>query len=581
MLKRLREAASVNDLARILAVKVSWLTYVVYKLPPDQKYTTFTIPKKSGGEREINAPTGSLKQIQGRLAGVLYDCRRQLDEESKKGVLSHGFREGYSIITNAIPHQKRRYVLNLDLQDFFPTFNFGRVRGYFLKNRDFQLNDKVATVIAQIACHENSLPQGSPCSPIISDLIAHLLDVRLVQLAKKCRATYSRYADDLTFSTNHKSFPSSLALLPDTEAAEWVLGNELVGQIQRTGFTVNPAKTRMQHRASRQLVTGLTVNAKVNIRPDYFRRARAMCHSLFVTGLYHHPNLATNNKIGKPGAGTEASNNRTSHLAHLEGVLSHIHHVKDYMDNRDNYDKARDQTAARQLYARFLFYRRFIVNDLPLIISEGNTDNIYLGLAIRALTNFHPQLGCFSEDKFISGLSLLKYGNQAHRLLGLGGGTGDLKHFIRQYGKIVKTFKHQPLRHPVIVLIDNDSGAKDVFSAINGTYKVQCTLLSAAPFYRLTDNLYLIKTPERGPTGTSCIEKLFDAELLAITVNGKKFNMAKDHGAENEYGKVVFAEQVIRPRADKIDFSNFALLLQRIAAVLDDYALLRQAAVNT
>ena len=99
----------------------------------------------------------------------------------------------------------------MDLADFFPSLNFGRVRGFFLKDRDFELHEKVATVIAQIACFENQLPQGSPCSPAIADMVAHVLDVHLVRLAKKYRVTYSRYADDLTFSTNQRLFPGALA----------------------------------------------------------------------------------------------------------------------------------------------------------------------------------------------------------------------------------------------------------------------------------------------------------------------------------------------------------------------------------
>jgi RNA-directed DNA polymerase len=102
-------------------------------------------------------------------------------------------------------HKNRRYVLNLDLHDFFPTFNFGRVRDFFIKNLDLLVPEKVATVIAQIACYEGSLPQGSPCSPVIADMIAHILDVRLAQLARRYKATYSRYADDLTFSTMRRS----------------------------------------------------------------------------------------------------------------------------------------------------------------------------------------------------------------------------------------------------------------------------------------------------------------------------------------------------------------------------------------
>ena len=98
-------------------------------------------------------------------------------------------------------HVGSKYVLNIDLQDFFDSFNFGRVRGFFIKNRNFQLNPDVATVIAQIACYDNKLPQGSPCSPVITNLISHSLDIRLASLAKKYKCTYTRYADDITFST--------------------------------------------------------------------------------------------------------------------------------------------------------------------------------------------------------------------------------------------------------------------------------------------------------------------------------------------------------------------------------------------
>jgi RNA-directed DNA polymerase len=79
------------------------------------------------------------------------------------------------------------------------SFNFGRVRGFFISNNDFKLSPKVSTLIAQIACHQNELPQGSPCSPVITNLITHILDVRLTQQAKKYGCKYSRYVDDITF----------------------------------------------------------------------------------------------------------------------------------------------------------------------------------------------------------------------------------------------------------------------------------------------------------------------------------------------------------------------------------------------
>ena len=380
-LEKLKKATSLDDLAAILGYKASALSYIVYKLPSNLKYYKFDIPKRSGGKREIFAPHPRLKTLQRHLANVLYACRDEIDAADKRGSLSHGFRRKHSIITNARPHKRRRYVLNLDIEDFFPSFNFGRVRGFFIKNHHFALADKVATIIAQIACYENILPQGSPCSPIIADLVAHPMDVRLAQLAKKHRLTYTRYADDLTFSTSQKEFPPAVAALNGGAGSEWVLGEELTKKIEKAGFKINAAKTRMQVRTSQQLVTGLTVNVKVNIRAQYYRHARSMCHSLFKTGLYHRPDAP-----GEP----------ITSLNPLEGILSHIHLVKDTVDVREPLDKIKEATALRKLYGRFLFYRLFVRLDQPLIVCEGKTDNVYLKYAIRSLTAFHPKLGVWS-----------------------------------------------------------------------------------------------------------------------------------------------------------------------------------------
>jgi hypothetical protein len=242
LLKSLKEAASLNDVAAILGYKPSALAYIVYKLPVEQTYKKFTIPRSGGGERDICAPNGRLKTLQRRLANVLYACRDEIDAASGLRPMSHGFRRKHSIITNARRHKRRRYVLNLDLKDFFPTFNFGRVRGFFIHSNSFKLNDKVATIIAQIACFENALPQGSPCSPIIADLIAHLLDVRLVGLPKQHNLTYSRYADDLTFSTSHRDFPAAIAAPVAPESPQWELGSDLLTAIEKAGFAANLSK---------------------------------------------------------------------------------------------------------------------------------------------------------------------------------------------------------------------------------------------------------------------------------------------------------------------------------------------------
>lgn len=557
----------------MLGYKTSAIAYILYKLPPANKYTTFEFPKKSGGVRKISAPIEPLKSLQRRVANVLYACCDEIDAQSGLPSMSHGFRRGQSIVTNAQPHHRRRYVLNLDLKNFFPSCNFGRVRGYFIKNNAFALNDKVATLIAQIACHENTLPQGSPCSPIISDLLAHLLDVRLVRLAKAERVTYSRYADDLTFSTNQKQFPNALAFQSEQDPFQWILGKPLVSRIQGAGFDINPDKTRMQCRMSRQLVTGLTVNDKVNVRPEYYLQTRAMCDALFKNGAYLMPAdaLPPPQADGKIAPASPLSAPTTS-LNPLGGRLSHIHHVKDQIDRRDEIEKRKSKTTFRKLFMRFLFYKSFVVPAKPLILCEGKTDNVYLSLAIRYSPTFHPALGIPQPTGFEQSVSFFSQTNQSHRILELDGGSGNLKFFIQRYKNHMASYGHRPQPFPVIVLIDNDDGASPVFSVIKDNYKKVINHAANDPFFHLTDNLYLIKTPHILGKTKTCIENFFDTSVLATLVDGKKFNPDKDHGSDGEYGKHFFAEKVVRPNAPKLNWSGFHPLLQRVCDVMAHYA---------
>lgn len=255
-------------------------------------------------------------------------------------------------------------------------------------------------------------------------------------------------------------------------------------------------------------------------------------------------------------------------------ILSHIHHVKDTIDDRDELEKRKSATAARKLYARFLKYRYFVCLDLPLIVCEGKTDSIYLKYAIRKLAT-HPKLGSFQGKQFVSAVTFFNYTNQAHRLLELGGGASDLRYFFikNRYQEDIRGFKHNPLKCPVIVLIDNDSGGKELFGTLAKNYGMSIDLKSSQPFFHVTDNLYLVKTPELGPTGISCIEDFFEPALRATVLGGKTFNPDNNIDPNKEYGKYVFAEKVIRPNANTINFSEFQPLLGRICAVIDDYKL--------
>ena len=463
-LESLKFATSLEDLAALLGFKPKGLSYILYKIPAANRYHTFKIKKKGGGEREIKAPISHLKEVQQRLSKLLYACRAEIEQDRKP--VSHGFRRGYSIVTNARPHKCRRYVLNIDLEDFFPTFNFGRVRGFFLKDHAFGLQPKIATIIAQIACDGAALPQGSPCSPIISDLVGQILDMRLVRFAKEHRVTYTRYADDITFSTNQKNFPSALATQDPEELSKWLLGEPLIEKIEGAGFTINDAKTRMHCRGSRQLVTGLTVNAKVNIRSEYYRKARSMCESVLQSGQYHLRMLP-------PEEGeTEPKPDTISNLAPLEGVLSHIYYVKGQADRRSAVEQRDQPSATSKLFRRLLFYKYFVRPDRPLLIGEGKTDGIYLREAIKHLPQFHPNLGEIKGKNFELKVRMFRYSALAHQILGLGGGSGDLKGPVLDYLRLLKKIRHRPMAHPVILVLDNDEGLAAVASTIKKNFKV-------------------------------------------------------------------------------------------------------------
>ena len=175
-----------SDLANILNISKSNLTYVLYVKKVENMYISFDIPKKNGGVRKINAPKKFLKFIQRNLARALSIYKRDIYKNKKiNNKLSHGFEEKKSFITNAKIHRNKLYVINFDLKDFFDCFHFGRVKGYFEKNIYFKLPKEIAIIIAQLTCYHGCLPQGAPTSPIITNLICNIFDVRVLNLAKK------------------------------------------------------------------------------------------------------------------------------------------------------------------------------------------------------------------------------------------------------------------------------------------------------------------------------------------------------------------------------------------------------------
>lgn len=579
LLSALKNSTTLHDLAALLEFKPSSLAYILYVKTDGAKYKTFDIPKRSGGSRAIAAPAPELKLLQRRLADLLQNCLDEINENNNRSDkhripdhIAHGFKRGRSIITNAREHRNRRYVFNVDLENFFGSINFGRVRGYFIKDKNFSLHPKVATILAKIACFEGSLPQGSPCSPIISNLIGHILDIHLVNLASRMGCTYSRYADDLTFSTNKRDFPCSIARRDEAGAHGWVPGSQVARLVTKCGFAINAKKTRMQYCNSRQEVTGLVVNRKINIRREYRHTVRAMVHRLFSTGSFDFQKTVL-----------DASGNAV--LRRMNGRLKQLHGMLGFVDGVDLFNRAlvlkekgashqssKDLSAKENMYRHFLLFKEFYATEMPVLVCEGKTDNVYITHAIRSLASLYPKLAQIDEEgKIAIKIRRFKYSTTSTgRILGLSGGVADLKGFITTYRRELPRFKAPGMYHPIILVIDNDKGAGAVYNVIKDITKATPT--GAESFIHIVGNLYVVATPLGAGVKESKIEDLFDATTKATLLNGKTFDSSNGYNNTIHYGKADFAYKVVKSHADKIDFSGFKPLLERFSEVIDEHA---------
>jgi retron-type reverse transcriptase len=568
-IEALKSVKSINGLADLLGFKASALGYILFKLPDAQKYKSFTIPKRSGGRRSISAPVPHLMLLQKKISILLSDCLAEIEGELSSP--AHGFKLGRSIFTNAARHRGRRYVLNLDLKDFFPSIHFGRIAGYFEKSRDFGLDPTIARILANILCHQSSLPQGAPSSPVVSNLLARMLDIHLARLAKRNRLTYTRYADDLTFSTNLKVFPEGVAKRVSEHG--WELGSELVSTIGSCGFRVNDIKTRMLYKSSRQEVTGLVVNDRVSVPVEYRRWVRAAVSRLVKTGAYYM-------SVPKEFIGPLPAIPNAGSLDHLEGCLSHVYNTHRFQRSqlalgRAVHHEPVELHSDELVYRRFLFYTKFYAPEKPVIVCEGETDSIYIASAISALGDRYPnlinaKLKLGEPNRF--NVRFVKHTSIAGRLLELNGGTDALKNFCRIYVEQTKKFKGCIPSRPAIVIVDNDKAGRDVVNYAKGIAKNQGLPPHAGLNYVFTyPNLYVVQIQSLANEPNCVIEQLFPEKLLNTKLGSKVLTLSNQKVGDNEYGKMYFAKHVI-PNAEPKDFSGFTQLLDTLVDVITDFA---------
>ena len=541
-----------KEVAKLINIELRAITYVLYKKGIEESYKSFEIPKKAGGTRVIDSPNKQLKRIQTQLGKKVYDIHKNyIDQKRIASNISHGFETGKSIITNARIHKNKKYLLNIDIANFFSSINFGRVQGYFNKSQEFMFSKEVSTIISQLVCYEKKLPQGAPTSPIISNLIFNIVDLRILSLAKKYKLSYTRYADDMSFSTNNKAFR--------TDHIEFI--QELKVLLKNSGFDINESKTRLEYYSSRQEVTGLTVNKKINARRKFIKQTRAMVDQLFKTDSFKIDGVI----------GTEEQ---------LEGRLAFINQLDWYNNdleseskkNKGNKKYISGLNAREKQYQYFLFYKYFFRPSKPTIVTEGKTDIIHIKAALMKYSDRYPNLITKNDSgKYVFNLYFLNKSKRLKYFLGIvQNGADTMKNIWNFYnGKnncdnifkyINDKSEYGVIRavYPVILLFDNEKHSDKPLRKF--LKHIGMNAESDKPFLKLNANLYLQKIP-RVNNSDSEIEDLYSKEILNISINGKKFEkIVKD---EDTFSKDIFSKYILE-HYQEIDFSNFLPLLDSI-----------------
>lgn len=606
-----KDIKTLDMLAFSLGIPIKQLTGLLYGVKIENCYSSFVIKKKNGDDRTINAPNKSLKFVQRKLARLFVERQKQFFlEKNIKNSISHAFLKGKGIKTNAVPHRNKKYVLNLDLENYFAMINFGRVQGFFKKNTYFKLPE-IATIIAQLTCYKGSLPQGAPTSPIISNLICQILDQRILALCKKFRLTYTRYADDLTFSTNDNNFKKKYK-----EFLE-----ELESIINHSGFKVNSKKTHFQEYNGRQLVTGLSVNKKINVKNEFYKKTRSMAHTLYKTGKFTingaegtinqlEGRFSFINDLVKYNNRLEEMNSLNyNSIVHKKNLL--YTEERKYKNNNDKnpvIDWERnlgDLNIREKDFQKFIFYKYFIANPKVTLITEGKTDSKYIKAALRKYYLEYPNLITKDTEGFKYNIHFLKPSKRLRYFFDYmsGGGGGSvlvklLDFFSGKDGRIKRNYikyfdgvlleENRP-KNPTLFLVDNEWQGNKPLKAIIGKLVNDKNLkredierkIKSDFIYHIDLNVFLITLPVESIDDKTNIEieNLFNLdkindELIAPNHDGKKFDPEKKNGDnKNKIGKEIFSNYILSNYdSEVIDYSNFKPLLDLINELSKEYS---------
>jgi len=238
----------------------------------EEHYYSFPITKSSGKRRWIDAPDDELKQIQ---LNILHEFLYQFSPHS----CSFGFEKGKSVKDGALQHQGAEVLLTMDIKNFFNSFNAKSVRDglQFFAEKVFKTKKDTEEYLNELHCivglltFMNHVPQGAPCSPALTNLLFYVLDARLNDLAAQYGCIYTRYADDMTFSTKNKKLDMAVLKHPITK---------LVQSYGLGSLHINAKKTRIQRKHKRMSVTGIVINNGLSVPRWKWRNFQAELYNL-------------------------------------------------------------------------------------------------------------------------------------------------------------------------------------------------------------------------------------------------------------------------------------------------------------
>lgn len=482
------------------------------------------------------------------MANALWDCQTKIwADHNITPSISHAFQKGKSIITNSSYHKNKRFIVNIDLENFFDSFNFGRVRGFFIKNSFWNLTEEVATVIAQLTCYNGFLPQGAPTSPIITNMICNIMDMHLLKI-------YTRYADDMTFSTNDKHF---IEYYDD-------FYNELSSEISKSGFQINQKKTRILFHNSRQEVTGLIVNKKISIKREYYRTTHAMAHNLYINGEYK-----INESIGT--------------INQLEGRFAFIDQIEKYNNMQDTKNHSISTLNHREKkYQEFLFYKNFCASSKPLIVTEGKTDILYIKSALRNMYEKYPNLIEKKDNEWKYKITFLHRSDKLRYFFDFNlDGADAMQNIYNMYTGAGKAqvnyyeYFHEKckvkMQQPIILLFDNEFEKGKPIKKFIGTCKCDEQNLRKALYSHLIGNLYVQIVPLAHSKPQCEIEDLFSDDILSIELKGRKFDRTGKADITKYYNKDVFSKYILK-HYETIDFSAFIPLFDTLEKIFADHS---------